>query len=289
MKSPFRAAVPIANVFAFLTVFRCSIGVDWRSLSQVKELGVMVVDCAPYAKDVSKVFDTYWLGAVSTTLPVWPASTYTQYNEKSPMVVGVDNTAIYVAAGPKTFAPEGRTDETEAILNAINGATKFLKFEVMDYTPTTMYFRPNTYWGPIDDALRAAALRGVQVNLLFSIWNHTNPTELPYWRSLNAINNIKVLTFQIPDSPYTPPAPYTRVSHSKFIITDQRAYVTTSNCGADYYLYTGGVSSNILSTTSEAYQTINTMFDWDWNSSYAKPIPDRLPRRGPGALPSILP
>ena len=241
---------------------------------------MVVKDCYTYAHDLSKVFDQYWIGADSTDLPQWDVNVVgTRYTLDDPMKIGAAATPVYIASGPSTFAVGGRVDELDALRTAMNKSTKFLKFAVMDYTPTSMYVNPAFYWPVIDDEIRAAALRGVQVQLIFSVWNSTNAKELPYWRSLAQLTNVQVKTYQLPDSPYKPAAPYSRVSHSKYVVTDASTYVTTSNCGADYYLYTGGVSVSILDTQSEAYKSINRMFDWDWSSTYAGPIPDKLPRR----------
>ncbi len=46
---------------------------------------------------------------------------------------------------------------------------------------------------------------------------------------------------EIPPGP-GPVIPYTRVNHSKYMITDNEAYITTSNWTPDYFLHTGGVS-----------------------------------------------
>jgi hypothetical protein len=71
-------------------------------------------------------------------------------------------TAAYFAVSPPQLsAVPSRTDELDAILAAINSADKFVRFSVMDYAPTTLYNRPNSYWPPIDDALRTAAFQFV--------------------------------------------------------------------------------------------------------------------------------
>ena len=43
---------------------------DWRSLTQVKEMGVMVKNCPVLAEDMAKIFDVYWmLGGKGKTIP----------------------------------------------------------------------------------------------------------------------------------------------------------------------------------------------------------------------------
>lgn len=225
---------------------------------------------------MGKIFEQYWLAAAGTTLPVWPSSVFTDYNLQNPMVVA--GQPLFISSGPNEYAPRGRVNELDALLGVINSANKTLKFAVMDYIPTSMFYKQGFYWPLVDDALRAAAFRGVNVQLMFSVWNNTNFKELPYWRSLDQIYNIQVKAYILPDSPFGPPVPYTRVSHSKYVITEGRAYITTSNCGADYYITTGGVSVNLMSSSGPAFQSIDQMFNADWNSQFAGPIPASVPR-----------
>lgn len=43
---------------------------DWRSLTQVKEMGVLVKNCPKLAEDMGKIFDVYWmLGGEGTSIP----------------------------------------------------------------------------------------------------------------------------------------------------------------------------------------------------------------------------
>lgn len=54
---------------------------DWRSLAQVKELGLVVRGCRPMATDLLKIFELYWLLAGKTSLPdAYPAKLDTPWN-----------------------------------------------------------------------------------------------------------------------------------------------------------------------------------------------------------------
>jgi phospholipase D3/4 len=57
--------------FPFRTHFYVgSANFDWRSLTQVKEMGILVTNCPRLAQDMAKIFDVYWaLGGDGTTLP----------------------------------------------------------------------------------------------------------------------------------------------------------------------------------------------------------------------------
>ena len=60
---------------------------DWRSLTQVKEMGVLVLDCPSLAKDMAKIFDVYWkLGGSGKAVPAtWPSSLSTDINANNPL------------------------------------------------------------------------------------------------------------------------------------------------------------------------------------------------------------
>jgi hypothetical protein len=70
-------------------------------------------------------------------------------------------------------------------------AEHYIRVAVMDYIPTTLYLPPgnNTFWPPIDNAIRAAAFRGVQVELLISQWPHSKKEAIAYMLSLLQINS----------------------------------------------------------------------------------------------------
>lgn len=240
-------------------------------------MGVLVQGCQEFANDLAKIFEEYWLGADSKILPVWPPDLNTEYNLNNPMHLGSNENAInlYLASSPKSFAPGKRENDLDAIISAIDTSKKILKFAIMDYSPTSLYLNPNVYWPIIDDALRNASLRGVKLQLLFSIWNHTNPNLLQYWKSLNQLNNIIVKCIKLPESPFSPAAPNSRVAHSKYIVTENKGYITTSNCAADYFLYTGGVSITLFDSPS-TLNKLESIFNRDWNSLWTFDVPNKI-------------
>jgi phospholipase D3/4 len=55
-----------------------------------------------------------------------------------------------------------------------------------------------------------------------------------FLHDLNSIANIEVRFMIIPDMVGLPPAPYSRVNHAKFMVSDNTAYIGTSNWSAEY-------------------------------------------------------
>lgn len=97
---------------------------------------------------------------------------------------------------------------------------------------------------------------------------------------------IYILSYNLFFKELDPPIPYTRVNHAKYMATENRVYVGTSNwCAgdsylftrwninsnirrsADYFINTGGVS--IAMQNSQIVQQFQDIFDRDWNSQYA--------------------
>lgn len=78
--------------------------------------------------------------------------------------------------------------------------------------------------------------------------------------------------------------PFARVNHNKYMVTDNTAYIGTSNWSADYFIDTAGIGL-VMEDTSPADRNetspslrmdLASVFYRDWNSPYAvelKPPP----------------
>ena len=64
---------------------------------------------------------------------------------------------------------------------------------------------------------------------------------------------------------------YSRVVHQKFIVSDQRLNVGTSNMQWSYFHNTAGASWNTNASTLIAQA--EEIFERDWESDYSRPIP----------------
>ncbi|KAL3175534.1 hypothetical protein MRX96_040273 [Rhipicephalus microplus] len=271
-----------------------SANMDWRSLTQVKELGALILNCGCLAQDLNKVFQVYWdLGVPNATVPAhWPADLSTDINVETPADVDFNGTSTqtYFSSSPPPFCPDGRTTDIDSILDVIASAEKFIHIAVMDYLPVTLYQKPTkmgpdafAFWPRIDDALRAAAIeRNIEVHLLISKWNHTHHAMYSYLRSLSVLRsryvNIHVKLFEVPAfTPEQELIPFGRVNHNKYMVTDNKAYIGTSNWTPGYFINTGGVGlvmdqsgNNDTSSSQPIREQLNSVFERDWNSPYAR-------------------
>ena len=251
---------------------------DWRSLTQVKELGVLVTNCSCLTRDLSKIWSVYWALGGQTAVPSsWPASLSTNINSEKPLELKSPGLSVYLSSSPPPFCPEGREKDLEAILKVINKAEEFVHIAVMDYFPTTIYTPHPQFWPHIDDALRAAAInRGVKVRLLASQWNHTRPAMLNYLASLQDISgdkprvDVQARMFRVPAfTPEQEKIPFGRVNHNKYMVTDKEGFIGTSNWSGDYFISTGGVG---FVFTGKLRSQLVDIFHRDWSSDYSHPI-----------------
>ncbi|XP_016989323.1 5'-3' exonuclease PLD3 [Drosophila rhopaloa] len=266
-----------------------SANMDWRALTQVKEMGVLVQNCRQLALDVAKIFEEYWyLGnSKESVIPNWDYSYHTNNNWESPLQLKVNKNVSmegFLSSSPPPLSAYGRTNDLDAILNTINSAITYVNIAVMDYYPLIIYEKNHHYWPFIDDALRRAAVeRGVAVKLLISWWKHSNPSEDKYLKSLQDLNSkedkidIQIRRFTVPEDTNQEKIPFGRVNHNKYMVTDRVAYIGTSNWSGDYFTDTAGIGL-VLQETHETESTHNlrsdlrNVFERDWNSKYATPL-----------------
>ncbi|XP_063987276.1 5'-3' exonuclease PLD3-like isoform X3 [Diachasmimorpha longicaudata] len=264
-------------------VYVGSANMDWRSLTQVKELGLVAMNCSCLANDVAKIFEVYWqLGKEGKVPANWPDSLSTKINVNRTMNFTLDDNKYksFISSSPPPLSPKGRTNDIDAILHCIDKAEKFIYISVMDYFPLTIYTTKVKYWPVIDDALRSAAIdRRITVRLLISWWKHSRASENAFLKSLmdltNSYKNVKieVRRFIVPTNADLDRIPFGRVNHNKYMVTDIAAYIGTSNWSGDYFINTAGIGMVFEDADhNNSYsirQQLEEIFLRDWNSPYA--------------------
>ncbi|KAJ6232906.1 hypothetical protein M0813_04433 [Anaeramoeba flamelloides] len=249
-----------------------SANMDWRSLAQVKELGILIFNCECLARDLEKIFKVYWqFGNTTKKLdqhPDYDDDLATQWNIETPATVTLNSkdNNVFIASSPPEMSPPGRAQDLDAILHIINNAESSLSLEVMDYIPAYLYQDGSIYWPVLDTALRNASYhRNVNIRFLIGKWNHTRPAMYQFFKSLNELANITVKVFIVPDRDGEQ-IPFTRVNHAKYAVSEKQVFIDTSNWSADYFMSTAGVSFN--SYHEEIIDQVQQRFDRDWNSKY---------------------
>uniref|UniRef100_A0A3P8ZEG2 PLD phosphodiesterase domain-containing protein n=1 Tax=Esox lucius TaxID=8010 RepID=A0A3P8ZEG2_ESOLU len=265
-----------------------SANMDWRSLTQVKEVGVSMEDCSCLAQDASRIFGVYWnIGAQKngSLPPFWPARYSALSSSKNPLNLKLNGVParVYLSSAPPQISAYGRSDDLSTILAVIEDAQRFVHISVMDFLPMSQFTKPLRFWPVIDTALKAAACtRGVEVNLLVSCWAHSPGSMFVFLQSMAVLNrpplqcNINVKVFEVPSTPEQEKIPFSRVNHAKYMVTDRVAYIGTSNWSENYFTQTAGVGLVVNQTGSlvrEGQRTLQTqleeVFQRDWASRYA--------------------
>ncbi|XP_060110022.1 5'-3' exonuclease PLD3-like [Heteronotia binoei] len=273
-------------------VYIGSANMDWRSLTQVKELGAVLYNCSCLAQDLGRIFAMYhMLGGEGVSIPAtWPASLAAESSLDQPLKLQLNGAGaeLYLSSSPPALCSAGRTSDLTAIVRTIEDAQAFVYIAVMDYEPQCTFCSPRRFWPIIDDALRAAACdRRVNVRLLISCWPHSHPAMFVFLESLSILSQkplgcpIEVNLFVVPGGGERPPIPYSHVNHNKYMVTDRLAYIGTSNWSEDYFTKTAGVGLIINQSYHDSITAgqeftlrhqLEQVFLRDWDSSNVLPL-----------------
>jgi len=322
-------------VFDKRHVYMGSANMDWKSIMQVKEMGVVVEHSPAVANDVTLYLESWFALSARTPssvevfdpvvridrlVPPWSALAPDDSGRPNPATLpaALDTTTnnrhhpleqrlngesgtVFVSGSPDEVRGVDRTWDGDSLVYTIDDARQSVCVSVMDFAPVGLYNReypgaaigdegpiPDdtpAWWPALFSALLSAVLtRKVWVRLLVSKWAHTSGMIEPYLRALQeaadagradrylTAGQLEIKQFIIPgwDSTtgsYRKFPGHTRVNHTKYIVTDQRVNIGTSNMTWDYFASTAGASFN--ADHPSLVGPLQAVFDRDWASSYA--------------------
>ncbi|POM69528.1 PhosphoLipase D, Pi-sPLD-like-1 [Phytophthora palmivora] len=288
-------------VFDHQHVYVGSANMDWKSLAQVMEVGVVMENLSPGSEviqDMQRLFETWWMFASPDLLP---AKTGRYFSEKfqhelqvpawsmylpetkrredpfveagfsalgnishqlqtpfSGLSTGNDSevaSQMFVAAAPmEATAAHSRAFDEDALVYTIRSAKSFVSLSVMDFVPFSMYTPGPLHWPALTDALLAGVYSkpGLQCTGRLEI----KIFRVPGWQNTTSSAEMKASW-----------PSFTRVNHAKYIVTDSRANVGTSNMEWGYFYTTAGASVN--TNHEPTRKALEKVFERNWNSSYA--------------------
>ncbi len=286
-------------VFDGRSIYIGSANMDWRALSQIKELGVVVENDPIIGAQVTahlsawhrfakmgvtavSVFDP--VSRATHPVPAWSRLAPDPLPNPFPAIEPLDEPII--TTSPPELCESGRMADSDIILQTINNAQVQISIEVMSFSPITH----GQKWQPIiaDALLRAVFERNVHVRLLVSQWAYTYPPTTPHLHALQATADalfvghdelhgsdkphglLEIRRFIMPGWDRTQGKErlypdHSRVNHAKFIVTEKRANIGTSNFSWDYFTKTGGCSFN--SGNGRLIAQLQAVFERDWRSA----------------------
>ncbi|XP_026883982.1 inactive phospholipase D5 isoform X2 [Electrophorus electricus] len=275
-----------------------SAGMDWRSLSTLKELGVIIYECSCLVLDLHRIFSLYWQLQYRDFVPsIWSKRLYAIFNKEEPLELLLNGTSAkaYVSKGtfetsPDLFCPKDRTRDIEAIFHLIQEARKFIYISMSDYLPL-LSNSAHTYWSQIDGMLREALiLRQVKVRLLISCWEQMHPLTFNFLWSLkslcmdmaNCSAEAKFFSPRLRDD-----GSLQGINHHRYMVTDTSVYIGNFDWVGNEFVYNAGAGL-VLSQRDAGPTVLERMrgvFDRDWRSPYSKTLqPNMVPMCGANAV-----
>ncbi len=151
----------------------------------------------------------------------------------------------------------------DALVSLIQEARERVQVQLLVYAPLG---GKDVFWPVLDNALRAAAVRGVKVRLLVSDWVLGGKGE-PHLKSLALVPNLEVKVATIPEAPEGH-IPFARVVHSKYLVVDGRHLALgTSNWEEGYFTESRNVE--LVFRESPLAAQAARIHDRLWTSAYA--------------------
>lgn len=139
----------------------------------------------------------------------------------------------FLVASPRAWNPPGVGDSQEVLPRLLAQAKREVRVQLLDYAPLSYTTGRRPFYAVIDNAVRAAAARGVRVKLMVSHWNTEQPS-LDHLKSLAMLPEVEIRVVTVPQlaSGFIP---FARVIHTKaMVIDDELAWVGTSNWMGGY-------------------------------------------------------
>jgi len=244
---------------------------DWRALKHIHEMGVRIKN-----KELAEMF----LGIFNYDWKLCERHD-TQYRKEllkefSDDVINSKNkleittkeygkVSLYPVFSPNKLVPKGWSKEEAELLKTIKSAKSNLRIHFFSYSLKGS--SKKSQWTKIDDALRAAAKRAVDVKIIFSDWA-IKKDAIEQIKELSQVPGIQIKFSTIPQ--YSEGfIPYSRVQHCKFFTADDDvSWLSTSNWERDYF-YESRNAALVIENT-KVNSELQKVFDRVWNSEYVE-------------------
>lgn len=251
---------------------------DWLALEHIHETGLVLEDRAILGQ-FTALFELDWkkgteIGSTDTAqlasragnrkrgqLPHRPVHQPVQKRlgeiAKAETKGSADFTAL---ASPPSRLPKGIRPTLDALVASIQESRQSLKIQLYQYS--TRGDSSSKPWLVLDNALRAAAARGVKIQLLVDdVALNSAESAL---RSLAAVPNFEIRRVKIQDWSEGK-LDHARLVHSKYLIADtKKAWLGSENWRENYFFSTRNIG--LLFTQAKLVNDLNAVFEKAWKS-----------------------
>ncbi len=240
---------------------------DWRALKHIHELGLRIRH-AGVVRFYADIFELDWKLA-ETNDTTARSRLLSPTTSRVPFVVvqpGNDTLLLTPTASPIGFVRDSSLWDEPNIIRLIDGARSDVSLQFLGYDTRA---REKSEYRVLDDALRRAAARGVQVQLLVSDWEKGTPAE----KTLKELANVPHITVKFSVIPEWSGGyvSFARVEHCKFIVVDGRSFwLGTSNAEKSYF-YTSRNVGMIVQNVHLATR-LRQIFLKSWEGPYAEVV-----------------
>lgn len=237
---------------------------DWRALAHIHETG-LAIHQPKIVQQIGHIFNVDWRNQAQLAQQQ-PIDTFSQHQT---LLKPKDGT--YLLSSPAQVTPSETYVTEDAFPKLMATAASEINIQVMQYVPLsfTETKRKREFYPLIDDSLRAAAARGVKVNLMVADWNVKEP-DLSWLKSLALVPNIHIKIVTIPKSKQGF-IPFARVVHSKYMTIDHHtAWVGTSNWSGGYFDHSRNLE--VVMNDERMAKRLDMLYAQLWTSPYAQDI-----------------
>jgi phosphatidylserine/phosphatidylglycerophosphate/cardiolipin synthase-like enzyme len=240
---------------------------DWRSLEHILELGVRL-DEPRAVTFLADLFEHDWAlaGGDGDGAEAILATMAERDGRPAPTRYGDEEVLVDLIASPKGFIPRDEDWDLPVLLEAITHAERAIELQFLSYG-THDY--DGSSFTEFDEALRAAAGRGVKVRMILAHWA-AGEKSIAELQQLQRVPNLDIALVTVPEHEGGF-IPFARVIHAKYMVVDgTRAWLGTSNASGDYFYESRNVG---IFVEGSAFATALLGFFEDlWTGPYADPI-----------------
>ena len=236
---------------------------DWRSFTHIQETGLRITD-GKVVKQIQAIFDQDWnaqarLARGQRVAEIGTAVSSANYAPNA-----------FLMASPYAYNPAGVADSERGLPALLEEAQSEVRVQLLDYAPLSYGPKGSRpYYPVVDNAVRAAAQRGVKIKLMVSNWN-TEAPAIAYLKSLALLPNVEVRVVTLPKAS-DGFIPFARVIHSKTMSIDGKvAWVGTSNWAGGYFDLSRNLE--VVLRNEQMAQRIGALHQQLWDSPYAAPL-----------------